>query len=791
MGTREILGNKTSRKAFEHSPTGQLSMAFYALTIFAGAFLLFQVQPLIGKYILPWFGGGPGVWTTCMLFFQVVLVGGYAYAHVVSRRLNPRKQAALQLALVAAALVMLPITPGDAWKPSASDSPTWRILALLAATIGAPYLVLSSTGPLMQRWFTLANPGKSPYRLFALSNFGSLLALLSYPFYFENHFTRKTQAILWSCGFAFYALCTGAAAWKLWHAPAATSPAAAPSPQETPAGEGRVSWVDLALWLLLPACASALLLATTNKLCLDVAVVPFLWILPLAVYLLSFILAFDSPRWYARFPFTLAFAGAVAAFCWALFSAGGWAVWRQAATYGGALFVCCMVCHGELYRRRPGAGRLTAYYLLISVGGALGGVFVALIAPAIFTGYNELPWSLIVCAVLFVAALALRPSPSESAARAEQRYWRWLAWVAPVIACIAIDRWLAHLSGESSLNRVYYLGGRAMTWMLLATWIITRLARNRMAAARPESGPGLVGPVSRLPAVLWMCLGIVALGATLWTSLRDSDPAITHKSRNFYGVLTVYEYYPDEPGSRYYLLQHGRITHGLQFVGGDQARWATTYFGQETGVGIAMRSFPAGRRRIGIVGLGTGTLASYGEQGDYIRFYEINPAVESLARAPFSYVKDSRAKIEIAHGDARLSMEREPAQDFDLLALDAFSSDSIPVHLLTREAFKVYRRHLKPGGILAVHISNHYLDLQPVVQRLARDAGYHAALLEYEERDDAWWVYSSTWMLLSMDQALLNTDLIKSASTPLPPVKKSDPLWTDDFASLFPILTKK
>ncbi len=686
-------------------------MAFYALTIFTGAFLLFLVQPLIGKYILPWFGGGPGIWTTCMLFFQVMLVGGYAYAHGVSRWLKPRGQVVIQIILVLAALASLPIVPSDHWKPSAMDDPTLRILALLAATIAVPYLVLSSTGPLIQHWFALSHPGRSPYRLFALSNAGSLIALVSYPFYFESHFTRKTQAILWSAGLALYAVFIGLSACKLWRASAGekeSSAAAAPETgvaESSAAVESPVKPAAVVLWLLLPACASALLLATTNKLCLDVAVVPFLWVLPLALYLLSFIVAFDNPRWYSRGPFTVALVCALAAFCWALAEGSDWPVWRQAVTYGSALFVCCLVCHGELYRLRPPTRHLTGYYLLISVGGALGGVFVALGAPVLFLDYYELHWALGACAVLFVVSLGLA--------------------------------------------RV------------------------------------------RLPALVLLSLGAAGLAVVLWRGARETDPDVMYKSRGFYGVLTVFNYHRDDPESHHYVLQHGRITHGLQFTDPDQSQWATTYFGQETGIGIAMRSLPPGPSRVGIVGLGTGTLAVYGEAGDHLKFYEINPQVEKVARSPFTYIKDSAAQVEIARGDARLVMEREPPQNYDILILDAFSSDSIPVHLLTREAMQLYERHLAPKGILAIHISNHYLDLQPIVRKLAEAFGFKYALLDYEERDQSWWVYSATWMLLSKDDTVLKTDLIQNAASNVEPLPPETQLWTDDFASLFPILMRE
>lgn len=749
-------------------------MAYYALTIFCGAFLLFQVQPLLGKYILPWFGGGPGVWTTCMLFFQVMLVGGYAYAHGAARWLRPKKQVVLQLVLLAAALISLPIIPSEAWKPGPADSPSLRILALLAATIGLPYLVLSSTGPLMQHWFTVSCPGKSPYRLFALSNVGSLAALVSYPFYFESHFTRRTQATLWSVGLVIYAVSTAVAGWQVWkNAGRAIQAPAGVVPQETvqQATQGRHGPMDWVLWLLLPACASALLLATTNKLCLDVAVVPFLWVLPLAVYLLSFIVAFDSPRWYRRLPFTFGLGAALAAYCWALHIGSDWPVWRQASVYGVALFLCCMVCHGELYRLRPAPQGLTAYYLMISVGGALGGVFVALVAPAIFVGYFELHWMLFLCAGLFLAIIAFRPQGIS------ERYWRWVGRGAPVAAAIGIDFWMRQLLPAAGANKMYFQMLRVAIWvvlgLLVCTWFIKRNGK-----------PG------RWPVLLWLSFGTLWLGFALWNNARERDPDVMLRCRNFYGALTVFDYNRNDPDSHHYMLQHGRITHGLQFTENDQRYWATTYFGQETGVGIAMRTLEAGKRRVGIVGLGTGTLASYGQSGDYIKFYEINPQVEVIANHPFSYLKESGGKVEIARGDARLAMEREPAQNYNLLILDAFSSDSIPVHLLTREAFEVYNKHLQTNSILAIHISNHYLDLEPIVHELAENAGYHTVMIDYQERDDSWWVYSATWMLLSKNPDMLKAELITKSATPLRPLKAGTQLWTDDFASLFPIFMK-
>jgi hypothetical protein len=777
-------------------------MAAYALTIFTGAFLLFQVQPLIGKYILPWFGGGPGVWTTCMLFFQALLLGGYAYAHFTSRWLRPRSQAVMHLLLLAAALALLPITPNDAWKPRGGGDPTLQILALLAVSLGLPYFVLSATGPLIQQWFSRAKPGVSPYRLYALSNVGSLLALVSYPFFFETHFTRKTQAGLWAWGLVAYVLCCGFCALRLWKSEV-QSPKSKVQSQETGVRSQTSefsntqhatrntqpsplapcpSTLDHLLSLLLPACASVLLLATTNKLCQDVAVIPFLWVAPLALYLLSFVICFDSPRWYARFPFTLALIAALGGLCWALFNGSDLSLSRQVALYCGGLFICCMVCHGELYRLKPDPRHLTGFYLMIAAGGALGGLFVAVAAPLLFTDYYELHWSLFLCGLLFLLVCicdrtaspsALDPPPST---RAE---WRWMACALTLLAFGGLDRFLAWLPAcIKALPKGDFTGLRVAMWVILVLlvgfWIARKKFRNFVHW--------------RLLTCAWLSLGMIALGAMLWKQARDSGSGRVFRCRNFYGVLTVYEYEKNVPLSHYFLLQHGRITHGLQFVDPVQATWPISYYGPDSGIGLGVGALPAGPRRIGVVGLGTGTMAAFGRAGDYLRFYEINPQVQAVANSWFSYLPKCLGKVDVAPGDARLSLERESPQHFDLLVLDAFSSDAIPVHLLTKEAFEVYGRHLNPNGIIAVHISNHYLDLEPVVVNLARHFGYKLASIDYEETDEEWWLYGSTWVLLSHSDQIINRPEIRNAASTVHTNSIRVPLWTDDFASLFQIL---
>jgi spermidine synthase len=684
----------------------------FALTIFTGAFLLFLVQPLIGKYILPWFGGTPGVWTTCMLFFQLVLLGGYAYAHFVSRWLKPRQQAVVHLVLLVAAVAVLPITPADHWKPQSVDSPIGHILLLLGASIGLPYFVLSTTGPLMQAWFARLHPDRSPYRLYALSNIGSLLALLGFPFLFEPVLARKVQADYWGWGLVVYALSAAWCVWLLWKRGVADE---LPAQGTTLAEEEPVAMPSLRqkfLWLALPACASALLLATTNKLCQDVAVIPFLWVLPLSLYLLTFILCFDAQQWYWRPLFLPAMLGCFGWLIYVLANINSIGIGWQVAAFCLTLFVSCMVCHGELYALKPHPRWLTGFYLMISLGGAVGGFLVAVVAPHVFDTYAELAWSCGACAVLvWLVCLPNWRVP-------DFQWWRFHAWLAGSLPALAI------------------------------------------------------------------CLAFY-----IQSHERDN---LIESTRNFYGAMSVLQYGDDTPGSRYLLLQHGRITHGFQLTAPEHRRRITSYYGEKSGVALAILNFPRKEKRIGVVGLGTGTLAAFGQKGDYVRIYEINTEVKRLATSRFTFVNDTitnGATVDIIMGDARLSMEREQPQKFDVLALDAFSSDAIPVHLLTKEAVQIYQKHLAPDGVLAVHISNRYLNLEPVVANLAKEFGYATVTVEDSNTAEEWWIYTSTWVLLSKNKPVI--EAIASVSTPEAKEQshKPVPLWTDDYASLIPIMS--
>jgi len=704
-------------------------MNAFAWTIGAGAFLLFQVQPLLAHLILPSFGGGAAVWTACLLFFQTFLLAGYAYAHASSRWLGPRGQVALHLALVGLSILFPPVAPGTTWQPTATGDPTWQIFLLLTATIGLPYLALAATAPLVQGWFSRVHPAQHAYRLYALSNAGALAALVSYPFLFEPLLPRHTIAAVWSGGFAFYATLVAACAatiWR-WQSSSSTSSSAiapASSAAGNPTGQRSNGVEDgptpalgtTALWLALSACSSALLMSLTNKLCQDLAAVPFLWVLPLALYLLTFILCFERPEWYRRDIFTLVLAAVVALLCWQS-AHGDRPLHELIGLYCSGLFVACMVCHGELYRLRPPADRQTTFYLMIAAGGVIGGLFVAVAAPLLFTTYAELAYSL----SLLGGLLALIHHRDRTTLSVAGRRW-------PV--------WLAIGASTAALAAGFFL----------PAW--------------------------------WEGDGILA------------------RSRTFYGTLRVEDVCPDDPVLHGHRLMHGVTNHGAQFIDPVKARIPLTYYGESSGVGMAISYLPAeDGRRIGVVGLGAGTLAAYGRPGDTMRFYEIDSAVEPLTRRWFTYLQDSAAQIEVAIGDGRLLLDHEDDQHFDLLVLDAFSSDAIPIHLLTLEAFATYLRHLQPRGVIAVHISNRHVDLCRVMtgtvehfldQGMQLYMGYVPHPVGDEPLPPG--MSESVWILITRDRGFLEQPAISSRCL-RPPERSLQPVtWTDDHASLWSVL---
>jgi SAM-dependent methyltransferase len=689
-------------------PTAEAGLASrsapFALTIFVSAFLLFQVQPLIAKQILPWFGGSAAVWTTCMLFFQIALLLGYTYAHWITGSLHPRRQMMVHIGLLCLSLLSIPIIPGVSWKPAGTDDPLLRILGLLAATIGLPYFLLSSTSPLLQAWMARAGTGAIPYRFFALSNLGSMLALLSYPIAVEPNLTNKEQAWTWSgCYLLFGMLC----AFTAFRASNAT--AIAHNAPHDDSIDGEVpNWRRYLIWIALAASASALLLSITNHLTENVASIPFLWILPLALYLLSFILCFEGSIWYQRVVFLPLFAVSIGALAWGIgHGFGDYGFRIQIAIYAACLFVCCMVCHGELARTKPAARYLTGFYLMVSLGGAAGGLFVAFLAPHIFNAFYEFPIA-IAGATLAVLAVYFRDEPIPVALRSP-RQWVWLA--------------------------SFFL--------------------------------------------------IVYLGRYLYEGERDSADNPVYLGRNFYGALRVNDQKKTADLEAIRSLTHGTINHGDQFLDPVRRREPTTYYGPQSGIGLAIGELQQyGPMKVGVVGLGTGTIAAYSRPFDTYRYYEINPMVLQIAHKYFYYLSDSKATVDVVLGDARLSLEREPPQGFDVLAVDAFSSDSIPVHLLTNEAFKLYWRHMKPDGILCIHISNRYLDLGPVVDQEAKALNKPAILIASDETEEAD-TSTADWVLVTTRQTAID-HLTQYASA----IEKKPKLrmWTDDYSNLWEIL---
>ena len=694
------------------APRFRLQHLLFAATIFTSAFLLFQVQPLISKFILPWFGGSPAVWSTCMLFFQVVLFGGYVYAHLTTQYLSPKKQALLHISLLLAAACLLPISPDNAWKPTGSESPAFRIVLLLSVSVGLPYFILSSTGPLLQSWFSRQAPGASPYRLYALSNIGSLLALVSYPFVVEPALSSPIQTSIWSWGFglfaAFCALCAGG----LFRMGGSASEDIESTRNEAASADAACeetapTWGDRVLWLGLAMTASVMLLATTNQVCLDVATVPFLWILPLTLYLMSFILCFDSDNWYSRKWYVALLTFSLMAVINTMLSGSDVSIVLQVLIYLSALFFCCMVCHGELARQKPSPKYLTQFYLLMSAGGAGGGLFVGLLAPHVFPAYWELHIGIVAC--LFVT-LAVFFRDKQSPLHAGQAQPAWIA---------------------------------ILVWVGILTWSLQSHAR-------------------------------AAIGTALAVS------------RNFYGVLRVEDDINKEDHSLDRRgLFHGSILHGTQFLSDEKRHLPTTYYGETSGAGLAMRLHrPGEERNIGVVGLGVGTLATYGLQHDTIRFYEINPEVVRMAKEYFWFLKDTDAKTEMILGDARLSLEHEAPQDYDILVLDAFSGDAIPTHLLTEESVQLYVKHLKQDGLLCIHISNLHFDLRPVVLGLAESHDLNVVSIQANKNDERG-TSLCHWMVLSREpipQQILN------AAEELDELGDKRIRWTDEWSNLLSVL---
>ena len=664
----DLAPNKSD---FAHST---LAVSYVATTILS-AFLLFQVEPLIAKLVLPWFGGGASVWSVCLLFFQTVLLLGYLYAHLITSHYKPSTQAVIHGTLVLLSLLALPLALPGALRPMGSDDPSFQILLVLAASVGLPYFVLSSSSPLLQLWYSESRLGSAPYRLYAFSNVGSLLALLSYPLLFEPFVSSRHQAFGWSGAYICFVVCGVALAFSRRRQPAKV--------REDLRGEG-VTWKRKTLWVALAACGSTVLLAVTSYITQNIAAVPLLWTIPLSLYLITFILCFEARSWYNRGFYLRFFAVGLAAMAYVLGnSQHPMSPWLVIIIFFLGLFGCCMVCHGELAALKPPVSELTSFYLYVALGGAIGALFVAIVAPKIFSGYYELPIALGCCGLLIHVVTRQDKSGAPS-------------------------------------------------------WYQTR--RGQLLASAM----------------------IVALCASLFISARRQATRFQWSARNFFGVLRIEDvsgpplvFLQDgvpvtmSGGPGYRELINGTIEHGVQFLSEHRKREATTYYGPQSGAAIAIKAAGTqGSVNVGVIGLGSGTLAAYGRPQDKYTFFEINPLVISYARTQFTFLKDSPANVHIIQGDARLSLERRDTELFDVLVIDAFSGDSIPTHLLTREAFVLYLDHLSSNGLLAVHVSNRYLDLVPVVLAAAQSLKLDARIVE-NSRDIGHAVYPATWVVLA------------------------------------------
>ena len=684
----------------------------FAATMALAGVLLFQVQPVLAKYILPWFGGSATTWIVCMLFFQVALLAGYAHAYAVTLPFRVPVQAKVQAAILALSLLLLPITPSEAWKPADASDPTWRIVALLTVCVGIPYLVLATTSPLLSRWLARVDPGLDPARFFAASNLGSFVGLLSYPFLFERVMSSEQQTFVWSIAYAVYAALFAGCAWiAIRHG----------GGEEEPRGAVLASGAGdrLGLWILYSMLGSILLLATTNAITQWSAVVPFLWIAPLSLYLLTFVIAFGQQRFYNRLWFSIVFLVLSALATWLPAPDSGREIVMQLTLHCFIVFFGCMICHAEMVRLQPEPARLPKFYLAISFGGALGGIFVALVAPVIMRDYFEHPLTL-----------------------------------------IAIG--------------------------LLAVYLIAR--HGGLPAARRPVAAGLAAVVLAAGA-----------GGTLYYEMNSEYRPI-ERVRNFYGVVKISEDDEDDPKKHQILITQAGVEQGSQYQNPAIKMNPYCAFDQDSGAGLAFFNHKKRREggstaplRIGIIGLGAGMLAAMGQPGDVIRYYEINPAVDDLTKKYFTFLKDGKAKTDVLLGDGRLVLERQLAanqpQQFDVLVIDAFRGASPPTHLMTKEAFEIYMKHLGPDGIIAINFELNTFEMAPLHRGMAKLLGLDVRWFETEVRDMDGCREPISWALYSKDKALFDVERVRKAISPWRDRDvTSGIVWTDASSNLMSIL---
>jgi SAM-dependent methyltransferase len=722
----------------------------FLATIVTGSFLLFLTQPLVARMALPRVGGAPAVWNSAMLVYQALLLGGYAYAHWVGR-LRPRIQAGLHLGLFAVAALWLPIGLIDAVPPGDRSTAFW-VPWFLIASIGPLFFIISAQAPLMQRWYALESSRGEPYALYAASNLGSFAGLICYPLVVEPLLTLERQSELWTAGYALLvALVVGCALTIPAHAvekrPERSSP---------PASRGRVLH-----WILLAAIPSGLMLSTTTHLTTDIVAIPLLWVLPLGLYLLSFVVAFASRRGPTGFitqlaPLIILIAGGLA------FADGSQRPIFSATLGLSLLFAIAVTLHGEMYRLRPEPDRLTGFYLSMSVGGVLGGAMVAIVAPLVFDWAYEHP-------LLIVAAAFLLPQANFL--RFIERIWEDRKFRQILTLSIPTIVFLVSLAGDRKF------------WPELPHW--TSIA-----------APAFIGIVAVFSigqrAVFAACLAALMMSYGGWSTLQLSFLDV--RTRSYFGVYTV----STRPGGSARVLTHGTTLHGVQSLRPGTQTLPTSYYTSKSGVGLALanaRPLYGSAARIGVIGLGTGTLGCYRVPGQSWTFFEIDPAMVGIARDPkrFTFLSSCAPDARIVLGDARLTLARQPQASLDMLAVDAFSSDAVPMHLLTREALGVYARALQPKGLLLMHISNRYLDLEPVLAAGARAGGWHTRMLRYNPQLEEKLIeeaHPSVWVAMSRDPATLDRLVALTDPNGWESLKERPGFggWSDDYSSIIPLL---
>jgi hypothetical protein len=733
----------------------------FALSLFLSATLLFLVQPLVSKMVLPLLGGTPAVWNTCMVFFQMVLLAGYAYSHLTPRWLGVRRQSLLHLALLILIALTLPLSLPQGWNPPTETNPVFWLLLVLALAVGLPFFIISTTAPLLQKWFAHTDhaAAQDPYFLYGASNLGSMAALAGYPLVVEPSLHLASQARLWTWGYGLLVAMVALCAWILWRSPAAAAPAMDPvslpdDPNQAGGNNAAPTHSRRLWWVLLSFAPSSLMLGVTSYITTDLAAVPLLWVLPLGLYLLTFVLIFARrpllPHWLMvqAEPYLVI----LVVICLAVNLTG---VWLLFPLHLAAFFLMAMVCHGELMKYRPGPAYLTEFYLWLSVGGVLGGLFNALVAPVTFSSLVEYP-------LVIVVASLLRPFPAEAAARPQA--WLW-------------DVALPLVLGLTLVAGVKLFGGETPHKSLTAVLVFALFAGVVCFSFRHR------------PLRFGLGVAAILLAGAVFTS---GGGRTLFQERNFFGVFKVQK----SPKGDFHLITHGSTIHGAQSLDPAQRREPLTYFTRKGPLGQIFSAFAdrSANWRIGIVGLGAGIVACYGLPGQELVFYEIDPAVERAARDPrfFTFLADCPAKEKVVLGDARLSLQQEPPGAYDMLIMDAFSSDAIPIHLVTREALQLYLTRIKDDGVIAFHISNRYLDLRPILAALAQDAGlayYYQVHRQFTKKEVQEFRYPSFWAVMARKPATL----AKLVADPRWEKwdKPAGVRWTDDFSNILAVFQWK